>query len=256
MSNRKTPQTKSLNRGFSLKFVAFLVVGLAIYGLVQPLVNRSFGLKLPGVWQIVEQLQSPDSSKTRKAVNGTAKAEEKALSPGSQNEEADSEIPSQKTLANRTPGADVDLPGSTGTLRKAQNSDVDVESYLKKLSKNRYQSPAGLVYAPGSDEGHRLKHIERHLTDITNRPGSHGVFQGSMIDFLKAIDQAYVRASKREKGTSMKEDDGATVYEASFNSPIGYLGGEAGKRQKNPKLNRMRLVIRDNNLVITAFPIR
>lgn len=256
MSNRKTPQTKSLNSGFSLKFVVFLVVGLAIYGLVQPLVNRSFGLKLPGVWQIVEQLQSPDSSKTRNAEDGIAKAKEKTPSPDSQNEDADTETPSEKNVTNRSPGADGGSAGSNDAPSKTQNTNVDVETYLKKLSKNRFQSPGGLVYAPGSDEGHRLKHIERHLRDIPNRPGSHGVFNGSMIDFLKTIDQTYVRASKREKGTSMKEDDGATVYEASFNAPIGYLGGEAGKRQKNPKLNRMRLVIRDNNLVITAFPIR
>lgn len=256
MSNRKTPQTKSPNHGLSLKFIIFLVVGLAVYALVQPFANRNFGLNLPGVWQIVERLQSPDSSKTREAAKGIAKDEEKALSPNSQYKGSDQETPDGKTLANRTPGADAGSAGSDGAPRNTRDSKVDVESYLKKLSKNRYQSPAGLVYAPGSDEGHRLKHIERHLTDIPNRPGSHGVFDGNMIDFLKAIDQAYTRASKREKGTSMKEDDGATVYEASFTAPIGYLGGESGKRQKNPKLNRMRLVIRDNNVVITAFPIR
>lgn len=253
MSNSKTPQTKSLNRGLSLKFVVFLVAGLAIYGLLQPLVNRSFGLKLPGVWQIVEQLQSPDSSKTRQAEDRIAKAKEKATSPNNQNDDADPATPFEKDLANRTPGTNA---GSEGAPSPIGDSKVNVGEYLKKLPKNRFQSPAGLLYAPGSDEGHRLKHIERHLADIPNRPGSHGVFHGSMIDFLKAIDQTYARASKREKGTSMKEDDGATVYEASFNSPIGYLGGEAGKRQKNPKLNRLRLVIRDKNLVITAFPIR
>ena len=253
MSNRKTPQPNRLNRGISLKLVVFLVVGLAIYGLVQPIVNRSFGLNLPGVWQIVEQLQSPDSSKTRQAEERIAKAKEKATSPYKEKEDADPASPAEQDLANRTPGANA---GSEGAPIPLGDSKADVGEYLKKLSKNRFQSPVGLVYAPGSDEGHRLKHIERHLKDIPNRPGSHGVFNGTMIDFLKAIDQTYVRASRREKGTSMKEDDGATVYEASFNTPIGYLGGEAGKRQKNPKLNRMRLVIRDNNLVITAFPIR
>lgn len=223
MTNRKTRQSMAPNRWLSPKFVIFLVAGLAVYALVQPLVNRNFGLKLPGVWQIVEQLQSPDSSKTPDAGKEIAKAQEKVSTPDSQNE---------------------------------NSAQDNVETFLRKLSRNRYQSPAGLVYAPGSDEGHRLKHIERHLIDIPDRPGSHGVFNGNMIDFLRAIDQTYTRASKREKGTSMKEDDGATVYEANFTSPIGYLGGEAGKRQRNPKLNRMRLVIRDNNAVITAFPIR
>ncbi len=77
-----------------------------------------------------------------------------------------------------------------------------------------------------------------------------------MIDFLKSIDETYLKASKKEKGTSMKDDDGAVIYEASFGSPIGYLGGENGARQRKPKLKRMRLVVRDGNTVITAFPIR
>lgn len=247
MSNRKQPREKLPNQGLNLKFIAFLVCGLVAYALVQPIVNRNFGWNLPGAWQIVERLQSPETTKTHEVGKGAASTKEK--------ESSDKQANSEKT-ANFTPGADASLSGTDKSLASDNDSKDDVESYLKKLSKNRYQSPAGLVYAPGSDEGHRLKHIERHLADIPGRPGSHGVFDGNMIDFLKAIDQAYLKASKREKGTSMKEDDGATVYEASFNRPIGYLGGESGKKQRKPKLSRMRLVVRDDNSVITAFPVR
>jgi hypothetical protein len=46
-----------------------------------------------------------------------------------------------------------------------------------------------------------------------------------------------------------------TVIEAPFDQAIGYLGGSEGARKKNPKLKKMRLVVRDRNL-ITAFPIQ
>ncbi|MCU0719318.1 MAG: hypothetical protein MUC83_06420 [Pirellula sp.] len=247
MQNGKRPREKSPNQVLNLKLIAFLVCGLAAYALVQPILNRNFGWNLPGAWQIVERLQSPEPSKTREVGKGVANSGE--------NDTSSKQTQADKT-ASRTLGADSSLSGTDNSSISVGDSENDVETYLKKLSKNRYQSPAGLVYAPGSEEGHRLKHIERHLADIPNRPGSHGVFDGNMVDFLKAIDQAYLKASKREKGTSMKEDDGAMVYEASFSRPIGYLGGEAGKRQRNPKLSRMRLVVRGDQSVITAFPIR
>ncbi|MCU0710700.1 MAG: hypothetical protein MUC43_01480 [Pirellula sp.] len=249
MTNRSKPPKPSLNRGLSLKTIAFLVGGLAVYALVQPIVNRNFGWNLPGPWQIVERLQSPETTRTREVQKEIAKAGEKA--PSNYNSSPDKSLASPHKNQESADRSSARSPGTD-----AERSATNVETFLKKLPKNRFQSPAGLVYGPGSDEGHRLKHIERHLVDIPNRPGSHGVFEGSMVDFLKAIDQAYLKATKREKGTSMKEDDGATVFEATFTSPIGYLGGEAGTRQRNPKLKRMRLVVRDGNSVITAFPIR
>ncbi|MFN7706481.1 MAG: hypothetical protein ACK5OH_00590, partial [bacterium] len=141
----------------------------------------------------------------------------------------------------------------SGSATKSKSPSQSVEDYLKQVGKNRFESPAGLIYKPGSEEGHRLKHIERHLKDIPDRPGSHGVFDGSMVEFLMAIDDAVTRAKRKLKGTSMEEDDGAMVYEASFDKPIGFLGGETGKRKKNPKVKKMRVVIQDD-AVITAFP--
>jgi hypothetical protein len=46
-----------------------------------------------------------------------------------------------------------------------------------------------------------------------------------------------------------------TIFEAPFDHTIGYLGGSEGARKKNTKLKKMRLVVRDRNL-ITAFPIQ
>ena len=74
-----------------------------------------------------------------------------------------------------------------------------------------------------------------------------------MTAFLIAIDDAYKRARGHAKGTKQREEEGAIVYEAPFDRAIGFMGGSEGKRRGNPKLKRLRIVVRDRNL-ITAFP--
>jgi hypothetical protein len=91
------------------------------------------------------------------------------------------------------------------------------------------------------------------LEDQPKRPGSHGVFEGDMHAFLVAIDDAYSRAKSGGKGTKKIQDEGSTIYEASFKKPIGFLGGQEGGRKRNPPLKQMRVVVRGNSL-ITAFP--
>ncbi len=125
--------------------------------------------------------------------------------------------------------------------------------YLKSVGRDRFESPEGLVYAPGSEEGHRLKHIARHIEDIPDRPGSHGVFEGSMADFLETIDQGYQRASSKAKGTKTRDEDGMTIMEITFDKKIGFVGGSEGRRKGNPSTKRLRIVL-NGDRVITAFP--
>jgi hypothetical protein len=141
-----------------------------------------------------------------------------------------------------------------GTGKPKTGSASSKYGILKSLGRDRYESPAGLVYGPGSEEGHRLQHIERHLNDDPDRPGSHGVFRGTMDEFLIAIDDTYRRARGHAKGTRTRNEEAETIYEAPFEQAIGYLGGAAGREKKNPDLKRMRIVVRGKNL-ITAFPI-
>jgi hypothetical protein len=76
-----------------------------------------------------------------------------------------------------------------------------------------------------------------------------------MESFLTAIDDGYKRARGHAKGTKQREEEGMTVFEAPFDKPIGYLGGSEGARKGKPKLKRLRIVVREKNL-ITAFPIQ
>lgn len=124
---------------------------------------------------------------------------------------------------------------------------------LRETAPDDFISPGGLRYTRGSEQGHRLKHIERHLQDDPDRPGKHGVFDGDMPKVLRWLDDAYTLGKRGAKGTKKSEEDGRTVYEVSFSKPVGYIGGRDGRNENHPDARRIRLVV-DGNKVITAFP--
>jgi hypothetical protein len=263
----------SLLKVIPAKWAVAIIAALIVYVLLQPRLNQWFGWNLPSV----ASLTGDEPAKTQPKKKADAKPSSASKSNKSQAAtdypELESTAPEQKKPEQKSPdkpkaSSDPNNPPpskskassngtesskTSGSATKSKSPSQSVEDYLKEVGKNRFESPAGLIYKPGSEEGHRLKHIERHLKDIPDRPGSHGVFDGSMVEFLIAIDDAVTRAKRKLKGTSMEEDDGAMVYEAAFDKPIGFLGGETGKRKKNPKVKKMRVVIQDD-AVITAFP--
>jgi hypothetical protein len=212
------------------KWLVGMLVALVLYFFLQPKLNAWFGWNLPSIAAMAgnETPAKPASPKS---------AEPK---------------PAQPKAASTKPSGE---PTKSPATAKTEQQDDSKYRILKPLGRDRYESPAGLIYAPGSEEGHRLSHIARHLEDQPDRPGSHGVFDGDMAAFLVAIDDAYKRARGHAKGTKSRLEDGMTVYEAPFDQTIGYLGGTEGARKKNPKLKKLRLVLRDRNL-ITAFPIQ
>jgi hypothetical protein len=279
MNSKSQKETAaSLLKVIPAKWAVAIIAALIVYVLLQPRLNQWFGWNLPSV----ASLTGDEPAKTQPKKKADAKPSSAAKSNKSQAAtdypELESTAPEQKKPEQKKPeqkspekpkaSSDPNNPPpskskassngtesskTSGSATKSKSPSQSVEDYLKEVGKNRFESPAGLIYKPGSEEGHRLKHIERHLKDIPDRPGSHGVFDGSMVEFLIAIDDAVTRAKRKLKGTSMEEDDGAMVYEASFDKPIGFLGGETGKRKKNPKVKKMRVVIQDD-AVITAFP--
>jgi hypothetical protein len=123
---------------------------------------------------------------------------------------------------------------------------------LREVSRDRYVSPQGLLYTPGSAEGHRLEHLKRHTVDDPNRPGSHGVFDGEMEGALKTIDRAYEKAKNNER-TTTEVQDGRTIYTVDMGGRVGYVGGRDGNRKRKPMARRVQLVL-EGNRVITAYP--
>lgn len=275
MNSKSQKETAaSLLKVIPAKWAVAIIAALIVYVLLQPRLNQWFGWNLPSVASLTgdepakatpkknTDAKPSSASKTNKSQAAaddpdlepkspeTKKPEQKSPDKSKASSEPNNPPPS-KSKASSNDTASSKSPSSTA---KSKSPPQSVEDYLKEVGKNRFESPAGLIYKPGSEEGHRLKHIERHLSDMPDRPGSHGVFDGSMVEFLIAIDDTVTRAKRKLKGTSMKEDDGAMVYEAGFDKPIGFLGGETGKRKKNPKVKKMKVVVRDD-AVITAFPL-
>lgn len=149
--------------------------------------------------------------------------------------------------------------GTSGSLRGAGASwseavaNLRPEEYLQSLGGGRYRSPAGLLYGPGSEHGHRLLHIERHLVDEPSRPGPHGVFHGSLREVVQLIDRIYEAAERGDASVRVNSQGRRDTYEADFGEVIGFVGGQRGVQRGQPKARRVRVVL-DGRNVITAFP--
>jgi len=257
VSRKRTDTAINTLRMIPTKWAIVLVALLIGYVLLQPKLNQWLGWNLPSVASLVgdEKPTTKKESKPTREVDSTEKATEKTTEKISDKKsEASQTTPTQST-ATKPEGKSTKTSNRTNDPGPEVSAEDKVHGILKDLGRNRFESPEGLVYGPGSEEGHRLKHIERHLEDQPSRPGPHGVFDGEMKEFLMAIDRAFVMANKGAKGSSKKEDDGAVVYEATFEKPIGFLGGTDGKRRKNPALKKMRVVVRGKS-VISAFPVQ
>jgi len=161
-----------------------------------------------------------------------------------------------------------DLPGfdaldtrsavAVGDDAPAATADEDspstaAEGFLREMAGNRYLSPAGLQYVPGSAEGHRLEHLRRHTSDQPTRPGKHGVFDGGMTGALQTIDRAYERAKKKQR-TTKQVDQGRTIYTVDLGRRVGYVGGREGGRLGKPMARRVKIVL-EGTRVITAYPL-
>jgi len=142
---------------------------------------------------------------------------------------------------------------SNANQQKRGETETLLHGFLQDFSKDQYLSPAGLIYGPGSAEGHRLNHLRRHVTDQPTRPGKHGVFDGNMQGALQTIDDAYQRAMKGQR-TTKTTDHNRTIYTVDLGKRIGFVGGQDGSRRRNPMARRVRLVL-EGKRVITAYPM-
>ncbi len=124
---------------------------------------------------------------------------------------------------------------------------------LTDLGDGVQRSTAGLVYAPGSQEGHRLKHVMRHDNDQPSRPGLHGVFDGDADDLLAVIDEAYLLVRAGSPQVQSRREGDRMVHEVDLRRRIGFVGGQQGRRLGNPPATQVRLVL-EGDRVITAFP--
>ena len=170
MNRKPTDITRRPKRGSRSKFGGIAIAVLVgIYTLAAPLLNERFDWNLPAI--------------TADGQGNIGLADDAASKNG-----------------ERRAGANPDSNSVIGTAESDPNADSGelLHGILQEVSPRRFLSPEGLMYTPGSSEGHRLKHLERHVKDSPSRPQSHGVFDGGMPGALSTIDRAYQRAKKNQ----------------------------------------------------------
>ena len=136
--------------------------------------------------------------------------------------------------------------------RKEESSDL---GKLKEIEDNVFESTAGLVYVPGGAEGHRLKHVMQHAKDNPSKP-VHGVFDGDREEILAVIDEAFMKAKKGGSDVRSEKQNGRRVFTVNLRRRIGQVGGSEGERQGHPDCRFVRIVLENENEVISAYPSR
>lgn len=146
-------------------------------------------------------------------------------------------------------------PDSTGKSDNSSDRGKDNPSnasFLKPIGKDRFRSPAGLVYGPGSRDGHRLKHVMKHAQDDMSKP-VHGVFVGTERQILELIDDAFRKVQANHRSVSRTGSGSRVSYSVYYGRRIGYVGGQSGRRKNNPPAKTLVLVLEDDR-IITAYP--
>ncbi|MEO1524554.1 MAG: hypothetical protein AAFX06_03920 [Planctomycetota bacterium] len=240
---------------------------LALYAFLQPYLNEKYGLDLPGLSDrqsttaVAENTSSRGPAPTTVSDSRTSD-DEPGIEPPKTSEKSakTSGSKSKSETADESKAKDNSGPKETktgktqGTTEKKQAEDSDLLfGILREVRHDRFLSPQGLQYNPGSAEGHRLEHLRRHIKDQPQRPGKHGVFDGGMEGALATIDRAYERAKKKIKTTKRVEGD-RTIYTVDMGGRVGFVGGREGSRLRNPMARRVKIVL-EGTQFITAFPL-
>ena len=133
----------------------------------------------------------------------------------------------------------------------------DSDFQLKEVGRDRYQSPAGLLYTMGGRGEHRIEHVMRHSRDMANRP-AHGVFigNGDRDTVLKLIDDAWELAEAKSPKAEYEKSRGNDAWTVNMGRKVGFDGGQKGKKNGGKSLNSIKLILANGNQVITAYPVR
>ena len=210
--------------------------------------------------------KAADSSNPRATTGGSGRRESASGSsrtdrrnPGSSGQATTGERPSQtrrdaSPQTSPRPSASQTTASSGSAAKLEQTPRKKPLGVLELVSGKTYRTTAGLIYTPGSADGHRLKHVAKHFRDNPDRP-IHGVFDGTEQENFAAIDEAFLIGVTEPRRASIKEEDGRTVYEVDLKRRVGYIGGQSGARDNHPEATGVRLVV-EGERVITAFPVR
>lgn len=126
---------------------------------------------------------------------------------------------------------------------------------LREVRPGVFESPAGLLYLPGSEEGHRIDHVLQHLQDNPQKK-LHGVFEGDRNRWLATIDEAWTKSAAGGPLVKRQQQNGRTVATVDLQRRLGYVGGSEGARRRKPECRLVRIVTENRREVITAYPVQ
>lgn len=169
-----------------------------------------------------------------------------------ENEQANSNDPSPSSRSSASSDRDYTAKLPQGTTKKKSGGLFK----LKEVGRDRFESPAGLLYTMGGGGEHRIDHVMRHAVDMPNRP-AHGVFVGGgdQDAVLGLIDDAYELVKAKSPKAKYEASRGNDLWDVDMGRKVGFDGGKKGKKNGGRSLNKVRMVL-DGNRVITAFPVR
>lgn len=134
--------------------------------------------------------------------------------------------------------------------KKDESSDL---GKLREIEDNVFESTAGLLYVPGGAEGHRLRHVMQHAKDNPSKE-VHGVFDGDRDEILAVIDEAFQKVKKGGSDVRSEKQNGRRVHTVNLHRRVGQVGGAQGERQGHPECRFVRIVLENENEVISAYP--
>jgi hypothetical protein len=133
------------------------------------------------------------------------------------------------------------------------NRDDSNAGILRDIGNKVKVSAAGLKYGPGSQEGHRLKHVLRHDNDLPDRPGKHGVFDGDQDEMLKVIDEAWSLVKSNATAVRTSHEGSRDIHDVDLKRRIGFVGGQVGNERGKPAASHVRLIV-EGDSIISAYP--
>ncbi|MCR9197907.1 MAG: hypothetical protein NXI04_04650 [Planctomycetaceae bacterium] len=201
--------------------------------------------------------EGPAESEPERPTTQSGKVESR-VQPGSSRKASDDVAKQNPDKAGASePVVGRSIGNRTDGIRPANDKPIPGKLKLVDKARQKFQSTAGLLYVQGSADGHRLKHVLKHAQDIPEK-NIHGVFdgEGDRDQILAWIDIAYEAGRKGGRGTKVERQGGRVVYTVRMSQRIGYVGGRAGKRDNYPECRYLRLVVQNDNEVVTAYPSR
>lgn len=251
--------TQQLLKKIKSAIVITITILALLYLMLRP-VFRQMGWNFP--WD--DQQVAADADTNADADNDTDKVKDDGKSAG---KSGDSKTKSgTKKSADSKRGGSSESTGS-GKSNKSQNSTgkkvgsgnassrgppAAKPGDLVEISPDVFKSTNGLIYGPGSKEGHRLKHVMQHASDNPNKP-IHGVFDGDQEEILKLIDLAYAKVKQNSRDVSNSPSGNRNAYTVDMKKRVGFVGGKTGKKRNHPPCYKISLVL-EGDRVVTAYP--